>query len=136
MRQGQPRRGCLFLPADGMGGFAQRLSDRLSQPGDRFLALSQGGVSRLISRDGILRIDVLADDEAALEVEAIITEPHAVSCHLADGTVLEGIVSFAMPPGRQRLIDYVNSVEGFVPLRHDGVLTLVHQRHVIEWVGL
>ena len=40
-----------------------------------------------------------------------------------------------MPPGRQRLLDYVNSVEGFVPLRIDDKVSLIHQRHVVAWIG-
>ena len=136
MRQGVPLRGCLFLPEDGHGGFAQRLTDRLADPDNRFFALSQEGKARLISRDWILRIDVLAEDEAALEVEPAMGDPVPVACHLADGSILEGTVSFAMPPGRQRLIDYINSVDGFVPLRRDGMLILIHIPHVIDWVGL
>ena len=136
MRQGVPLRGCLYLPEDGHGGFAQRLTDRLVEPGGRFLALNQEGTPRLISRDWILRIDVLEDEEAALEVEPAMGDPVEVACHLADGSVIEGAVSFAMPPGRQRLIDYINSVDGFVPLRRDGMLMLIHIPHVIDWVCL
>ena len=136
LRQGEPCRGCLFVPADGPGGVAQRLSARLIEPGDRFLALSRDGASRLISRDWILRIDVLSEEDAALELDPGAGDPVAVVCRLADGSVLEGTVSFAMPPGRQRLIDYINSVEGFVPLRSGGTLSLIHLRHVIDWVGL
>ena len=135
LHQGEPLRGCLFVSSASLGEGAQRLSARLAETDHRFLAFSQENGVRLISRDWILRVDVLREEEAALEAEPGAGEPISVACHLANGSVLAGTVAFAMPPGRQRLIDYVNSVEGFVPLRHDGTLSLIHQRHVIDWAG-
>ena len=134
LRQGDPLPGSLFVPADGPGGSVSRLSDRLADPRDRFLALSHENTSRLISHDWILYVELLSDEDAAIEIEPGAGDPVAVTCRLADGSALEGEVSFAMPPGRERLIDYLNSQpHGFVPLRCEKTLSLVHLRQVIDW---
>ena len=134
LRQGDPLLGKLFVPAEGPGRVAVRLSDRLAEPGDRFLALVQADGSRLIARDWILRVELLAEEDVSVEKEPGACEPVLVTCRLADGLVLEGTVSFSMPRGRERLIDYLNSQpDGFVPLRTGKTLSLVHLRQVVEW---
>lgn len=134
LTQGDPLVGKLFVPAEGPGGKPVRLSDRLAEPGDRFLALVQEDNSRLISRNLIVRVELLVDEDAESEMEPGAGEPILVTCRLADGSILEGTVSFAMPPGRERLIDYLNSrPEGFVPLRTGKTLSLVHLRQVVDW---
>ena len=137
MRQGKPLLGDFFVPESGPGGAPARLIDRLSDPKDRFLALVQEDGSRLVSHDWILRVEVLSEADAGLEIEPGACDPILVSCHLADGNVLEGTMAFAMPPGRQRLIDYINSIahNGFVPMRAGKTLSLVHLRHVIDWAA-
>ena len=134
LRKGDPLPGKLFVPAEGPGGTTARLSDRLADPDDRFLALVQDDGSRLISRDWILRVELLSEEDADVEMEPGASDPVSVVCRLADGSMLEGTVSFAMPPGRERLIDYLNSQpHGFVPLRAGKTLSLVHLRQVVDW---
>lgn len=134
LRQGDPLLGKLFMPVKGPGGAAVRLSDRLADGGDRFLALVQENGSRLISRDWILRVELLNEEDIDVEMEPGAGDPVLVMCRLADGSTLEGTVSFAMPPGRERLIDYLNSrPDGFVPLRAGKTLSLVHLRQVVDW---
>ena len=135
LKQAEPLPGFLFVPTDGPGGVPQRLSDRLLEPGDRFLALARDGESHLIARDWILRIEVLNAEESEREHDPGDGQAHDVVCRLVDGSRLEGTLSFAMPAGRQRLLDYVNSVEGFVPLHTGGSLSLINQRHVVAWTG-
>ena len=136
LRQGDPLLGKLFVPTNGPGGVAVRLSDRLADSGDRFLALVQVDGSRLIARDWILRVELLTEEDVDLEKEPGACEPFLVTCRLADGSELEGTVSFAMPRGRERLIDYLNSQpDAFVPLRAGKTLSLVHLRQVVEWVA-
>jgi len=111
-----------------------RLSDRLNEPGDRFLALVQEDNSRLISRHQIVRVELLAEEDAEFETEPGMGEPILVACRLTDGSMLEGTLAFAMPPGRERLIDYLNSQpDGFVPLRTGKTLSLIHLRQVVDW---
>ena len=134
LTRGDPLVGKLFMPAEGPGGKPMRLSDRLAEPGDRFLALVQEDNSRLISRHLIVRVEFLDDADAEFEVEPGAGEPVLVGCRLADGTTLEGTLAFAMPPGRERLIDYLNDQpDGFVPLRAGRTLSLVHLRQVVDW---
>ena len=131
----EPLDGRLFVPAEGPSGAPQRLSVRLAEPGERFVALVREDGGHLIARDLILRVDLLAADEAVIEQEPGASAPRKASCRLVDGSVLEGTLSFSMPPGKQRLIDYVNSVEGFVPLHRGESVTLINQRHVVVWIG-
>jgi hypothetical protein len=134
LTKGDPLLGKLFVPVEGPGGKPVRLSDRLAEPGDRFLALVQEDNSRLISRHLIVRVELLAEEDAEFETEPGTGEPVLVACRLADGSVVEGTVSFAMPPGRERLIDYLNSrPDGFVPLRAGKMLSLIHLRQVVDW---
>jgi hypothetical protein len=136
LRQGDPLLGKLFVAPEGPGGAVVRLSDRLAEPGDRFLALVQADGTRLISRDWILRVELLTEEDVDAEKEPGAGEPVLVTCRLADGSLLEGTISFAMPPGRERLIDYLNSQpDGFVPLRAGKTLSLVHLRQVVEWAA-
>jgi len=135
MTHGEPLIGHLFVPNEGPGGAAMRVSDRLTEPGDRFLALVQGDNSRLISRHMILRVELLNEEDADSELEPGAGEPVPATCHLADGSEVEGTLSFAMPPGRERLIDYLNDrPDGFVPLRTGRTLSLVHLWQVVDWV--
>jgi len=134
LRQGEPLSGVLFVPVDGPGGTVSRLSDRLADPTDRFLAMTERHTSRLISHDWILYVELTSEEDAEIEREHAIGETVAVSCRMADGAVLAGDVSYAMPPGRERLIDYLNSQpRGFVPLQTARSLFLVHLRHVVDW---
>ncbi|NIL99656.1 MAG: hypothetical protein GTN89_01535, partial [Acidobacteria bacterium] len=70
---------------------------------------------------------------ARRESEPGAGEPTLVACRLADGSVIEGTVSFAMPPGRERLIDYLNSrPDGFIPIRTGRMLSLVHLWQIVD----
>ena len=134
LTQGDPLLGRLFVPTEGPGGMPMRLSDRLAEPGDRFLALVQEDNSRLISRHLIVRVELLAEEETEIELEPGAGVPVLVACRLADGSTIEGTLAFAMPPGRERLIDYLNSrPDGFVPLRTGRTLSLIHLRQVVDW---
>ena len=134
LRQGDPLLGKMFVPVEGPGGANVRLSDRLAEPGDHFLALVQEDGSRLIARDWILRVELLTEEDVGVELEPGASDPLVVTCRLTDGSTLEGTVSFAMPAGRERLIDYLNSrPDGFVPFRAGKTLSLVNLRQVVEW---
>ena len=134
LTQGEPLVGKLFVPAEGPGGRPVRLSERLAAPDDRFLALVQEDGSRLIAREMILRVELLTAEDAAIEHEPGEGAPSLATCRMADGSVLEGTISFAMPPGRERLIDYFNSQpDAFVPFHTGRTLSLIHLRQVVDW---
>jgi len=134
LTQGDPLVGCLFVPSEGPGGNVMRLSDRLAEPADRFLALVRDDESRLISRRRILHVELSSKEEIENEVEPGVGKPVLVACRLADGSILEGSISFAMPRGRERLIDYLNSrPDGFVPMRTGKTLSLIHLSQVVDW---
>ena len=55
---------------------------------------------------------------------------------LGDGTVLTGLVSFVRPPGRSRLVDFLNEAPPFFTLLEPASVALVNKRHVSRVVLL
>ncbi len=133
LTQGGAMIGRLFVPSEGPGGAPVRLSNCLADSGDRFLALVQEDGSRLISRERIVRVELLDDTDARIELDPAPQEPVLVTCRLSDGSTVEGTISYAMPPGRERLIDYLNSCDGFIPIRAGHLLSLVNVHQVVDW---
>lgn len=133
MTEGGPLTGQMFVPSEGPGGVPVRLSTRLSDSGDRFLALVQENGSRLISRERIMRIELLNEEDSGIEMDPARRDPVLVACRLSDGSLIEGTLSYAMPPGRERLIDYLNSCDGFIPIRAGRLLSLVNVHQVVDW---
>ncbi len=133
LTRGEPQIGNMFVPSEGPGGAPMRLSDRLADSGDRFLALVQEDGSRLISRERIVRVEFLDEEYAGLERDPGAGNPVFVTCRLSDGALVEGTISYAMPPGRERLIDYLNNCNGFIPIRAGRLLSLINVHQVVEW---
>src|SRR2546423_4232108 len=67
-------------------------------------------------------------DEVNLPVE------HEVEVCLRGGTVLRGLLSYVLPPGSSRPIDYLNGPSRFFTLIEEGRVALVHKTHVLEVV--
>ena len=132
LTQGEPLIGQMFMPCEGPGGTPMRLSTRLADSGYRFLALVQEDGSRLLSRERIVRAEILDREDAEAELDPGAGNPLFVSCRLSDGSLVEGTVSFAMPRGRERLIDYLNSSDGFIPIRTGRVLSLINVHQVVD----
>ena len=107
----------------------ERLSDLLNAHDDFVPALDVAGdAMSFLNRHGIAAARVAREWEAAGELEG--GEQHEVEITLVDGTTLRGTVTFVMPPGRSRLLDYLNDAQPFVRLAEQEKVALVNKRHI------
>jgi hypothetical protein len=133
---GTERRGTLFASASAPGGGPGRLSDRLNDDTERFLALAEEGPGCLVSKERIVRIDIGADQ---VETElASQGDAHRVRVRveLAVGPALEGVIEYTMPPGEERLLDYLNAAPRFVPLLGAEGASLLNRDYVTSVTAL
>jgi len=114
----------------------ERPSDLLNAP-DAFLpGLNGEGHGLIIRRGALVVVSVPASHEwgtGTVEEEAADSRPGCripVEVTLHDGTALEGEVAYAMPEGRSRLIDFLNALERFLPLRDGETLHFINK----EWI--
>jgi hypothetical protein len=104
----------------------------LLEEGTRFLPvrdLGAGGIA-FLRCDAIAVVEVDAttggDDPFALAP----TEQHEVEVRLRGGRTVRGFVAYVLPPDRARVLDHLNEPGAWLALHGEGVLRLVHKRHV------
>ncbi len=122
------------------------LSEQASQHGGeervRDLFESPAGFVPGIDRDGdkvaLLAkesIAVVRTDEPPWERDEInLPVEHEVEVWLRGGTILRGLLSYVLPPGASRPIDYLNGSSRFFTLIEEGRVALVHKTHVLKVV--
>ena len=132
LRSGIELPGTLYAAASGPDGRPGRLGDRLNEDAERFVALRSGDDGCLLNKSWILMVQLdLAEEAQELEQTAAMREVQ-VRLKLAGGTVLEGRLPYSMPPGRGRLIDYLNEAPHFIPLIRSDKLTMVNRDFVVK----
>lgn len=93
-------------------------------------------VSRLLARSALLVLSVPVEAEGgageddAVETDGCCTE--RVEVLLENGLRLSGTVSYVQPPGRRRLLDYLNGSEGFLALREGEKVHLVNKGRIVH----
>lgn len=136
MEGGHTLRGHLHLLAEAATHTGrERLADLL-EGRDAFLPLTGVDGARLVAVNRI----VLArfSDPADAGWEEVDTADPEVRITLSlvgvapDRQHLAGTILIAMPPGRTRLLDYLNAVGPFFPMRDDDGVMLVARRYVLE----
>lgn len=133
---GQQRRGRLFVPPSGPRGGPGRLTDRLNDDSERFLALSDEGSGCLVSKDRIVHVD-LDSEQGALELEPqVAAHEIRVRVEVAGGSPIEGVLPYTMPPDKERLIDYLNAAPRFIPLLGGEGLVLLNRDYVTAVTGM
>lgn len=126
------RRGTFYAAVSGPGGGPARLIDRLNDPDERFLPLTDSDRGWLLNKEWIVRIAVAADHQA-FEMEADAGTRHVeVRFDMAVGPALEGALAYNLPPDRRRLLDYMNMGARFILLQHDGGTSLVNRRFIAQ----
>lgn len=117
----------------------ERPSDLLNRD-DRFVPvrLSDSGFV-LLRRTAVLVMVVSLEDELVAGVveggegpDAEGAERHEVRLVLDEGTEVEGSVTYVMPPGEQRLQDYLNQAPGFVRVRDGDRIQLVNTGRIVR----
>ena len=133
---GAERRGYLYTATSGPGGGPGRLSDRLNDASERFLAMSDEQRGCLLSKNHIVEIELDADQrDVELDAESELHQTR-VRLDLAAGQTLEGVIPYTMPPDKERLLDFLNAAPRFIPLLGDEGLALVNIDYVTAVTNL
>ena len=95
--------------------------------------------STIFNLDGVVAFTVPVDGtgaeaEADTDDAALLDAPVARVIVDASGTSFEGRMTIDMPPGRQRVADWLNAPAAFVTVRAGGRHHLVHKRHITRVV--
>lgn len=118
-----------FAP-DHAGG--ERVSDVLGREELFFPAIDHSSDRMtFVSRSAVVYARVPLSLEDGADAAVSIGEECAVELTLLDGTVLQGVVSYAPAPGQSRLIDFLNLPGPFIRLvAGDDEVLLVSKQHV------
>lgn len=144
MAGGRVRPGRVFLgdTARSHAG-VETLEDLLEGPGD-FLAVhgeAPGGGLALLHRRSVVVVR-LPEDSGWPEADPLADDPAAheegVRLTLDDGALVQGRVRFVLPPGRNRLSDFLNAGAKFLRVEEESPprVAWVNLGHVVEVVPL
>ena len=122
---GSVMKGVVFLSACAYSHIGQQtLADLLREKGDFFPFRSEAGAFCVTNKTTITHIRY---ERISAEQEfAPLGNPVEVQVNFVGGEQLRGAVIIEMPEGRNRLVDFVNSMSGFFHLRSDEVDYLVN----------
>lgn len=93
------------------------------------------GALTIVNRDAVVAITVPADANLDPGDPVLDTPVYRVAVN-AGGAVFEGDVVIDMPPGQQRVADWLNAAEAFITVRAGSVHHLIQKRHVTRVVEL
>ena len=124
--------GFFFFAACGPGGAPGRLVDRLNDPAETFLPLSDGAGGKLLHKDQILTVRVRGDSAGIEPPDSKGDIRTRVRLTLSDGTAVEGQLTFTMPPGRGRVLDFLNAAPRFIALSDEASLTWIHRDAIVS----
>jgi hypothetical protein len=113
---GSVMKGVVFLSASAYSHIGQQtLADLLREKGGFFPFRSETGAFCVTNKSTIthIRYDQLHDDQEF----APLGNPVEVQINFAGGEQLRGTVVIEMPEGRNRLVDFVNSMTGFFAMQ-------------------
>ncbi|HNX19514.1 MAG TPA: hypothetical protein PKG80_04515 [Acidobacteriota bacterium] len=113
----------------------ERVIDLLNAP-EPFMPVTALEGSRLVMKDRIVTVDFESAFDAGLDEGSEGAVAARVAVHLAGlpSTVatLEGRLRLVMPPGRERVLDFLNEAGAFFPLELDAGVALVARRYILE----
>lgn len=122
--------GSLYYAAQGPGGAPGRLSDRLNDSTERFVPLSMEKGGRLVSKARVLTI-LIADPAAEVPPACEEHTSVEVRTRLLDAVEVRGQLAYTMPPGQERVLDYLNSAPEFIPIRGADGVVLVNREAIV-----
>lgn len=77
-----------------------------------------------------------AEAQADVHDAALVAAPMARVAVDAGGTSFEGHVIIDLPPGRQRMADWMNGPAPFITVRARGQHHLIHKRHITRVIEM
>lgn len=133
---GRRFRGILHLsPAAGCHGGRERVIELLDAP-EPFLPMTvTGSGAHLLAKERIVLVQVPEPEDAGLGdigAAAMTNVELGLATMPPDMRHLRGTMTIAMPPGRVRLLDYLNETGPFIPLQTDGGTVLVARRYIVH----
>ena len=113
---------------------AERPSDLLNGPGEFLPTVESNRQVVLLQKDALMVLSVAAEAEFPPEDETAIGTGLGVLVEvvLQDATMIHGVVKFAMPEGKSRLVDFLNLPERFFAIREGTRARLVNKRAVVR----
>jgi hypothetical protein len=110
---------------------AERVSDLLNGGADFFPAYDeQCGAMTFLNRESVALARVARELEQDASDDIAVPTEHEVEITLVDGTRLQGVVSYLLPPERSRLGDFLNQSAPFFRLVERDFVTLVRRAQV------
>jgi hypothetical protein len=126
---GSIMKGVVFLSATAYSHMGQQtLLDLLKEPGDFFPFRSESGEFCVTNKQTIthIRFEPPEQDERYQS----LGDREDVEIKFAGGEQLGGTVTIEMPEGRNRLLDFINAMEGFFLLQNEEAHYLVNVTQV------
>jgi hypothetical protein len=122
--------GRLYVPTTGPFGGPGRLEDRLNDEKEEFMPLiCCESETSLVSKSRIVTVEVTADPEEYHTAEAGNRDLE-ISVDMIDGHTLSGRISYLLPPGQRRTLDFLNASPPFFLLLGKDKITLVRRNSV------
>lgn len=122
--------GDIFTAALGRDGEPESVLERLLDPEEEFIPLACGDDWLLLNKSGIILVEA-PPDAAGREPDEDGAKRVPVRLSLAGGTSLVGRLAVRMPPGRARVVDYLNASPRFVPILGDNRVKLVQKGFIV-----
>ena len=122
----------IYAAAAGPSGHAESLLDRLNNADEEFVPVSSDNDSFLLNKSGVVTVELLEPRREfdLLDLEAGREMPVRLS--LTGGLSLLGWFQVSMPPGRSRVMDFLNAAPRFVVLLGEDKLTLIQRNYIVS----
>jgi hypothetical protein len=99
---------------------------------DPFIACDAMKSMRCVHRDAIAVAWVDSIPAELNDAWTAPSPPQAVEVVLQDGTRLEGSLRYSLPDDSSRVLDYLNSAQGFFPLHQEREVALINRSFVAQ----
>ncbi|MGD9905467.1 MAG: hypothetical protein AB7U83_18515 [Vicinamibacterales bacterium] len=129
--------GDIFLPSQSSRQPGPMRPDEWIETAHAFFPFrsQEAGALTIVNRDNVVAVTVPADTNLDPGDAIVETPVYRVAVN-AGGVVFEGDIVIDMPPGQQRVADWLNAPEAFITVRAGSVHHLIQKRHVTRVVEL
>jgi hypothetical protein len=125
----------LYTTSTGPSGEPGRILDRLNDGSEKFVPLAAGSKRLLLNKRSLVWLRLPASSEPLPDGPGMLER--RVRLALSDGQSLEGRLRYEMPPGRQRLIDFLNGSPPFIAVEVSSEETaILHRQYLSRVVDL
>ena len=122
----------IYASEAGPAGHAQSLQQRLNDAAEDFVPVSSGEDRFLLNKSGIVTVEVLEPRREMDLLDLDSGQNVPVRLSLTGGLSLLGTFHVVMPPGRSRVLDFLNHAPRFVALVGENKLTLIQRSYIVS----